>query len=362
MVSSHTMIIVDSIIVILSFYILTKLVDDRFLPSLDNISDYLKLSPSVAGATLLAVGTSAPELSTALFALMIADADPALGLGTIVGSAIFQILVVVGFVAIMRTTYLDWKPVVRDGVFYAFTIIQLVLIVDDGTLTFLESASLLTTYLLYLSILWWWSKNVPEKNGIDPIDIVTPVSQKENTLNKVWMILARPIRKIIYLIPDPEENKKATFPVFIISLLVIAALSYILVLSAERMALVLGIPSTIIGLTILAGGSSVPELASSAILSRQGRGDMAMSNAIGSNVFDILVSLGLPLFIFTALNGDIHDIGDQNITSSIFLLFATLISVLVLLAIQKFKVGRWFGWILIGMYVLYVIAAYGGLL
>ena len=142
----------------------------------------------------------------------------------------------------------------------------------------------------------------------------------------------------------------------------IGFLSYWLVLAAEVLAAGFGVPSTIVALTILAGGSSVPEMISSAIVSRQGRGDMAISNAIGSNVFDILISMGLPIFIYTLINGDLTDFGGENVTSSIFLLFATLIAVFVLLASQRFKAGRAVGILLMVAYVIYVVMAYTGYL
>jgi Ca2+/Na+ antiporter len=103
-------------------------------------------------------------------------------------------------------------------------------------------------------------------------------------------------------------------------------------------------------------------MVSSAIVARQGRGDMAIANAIGSNVFDILMSLGLPVLIYTAMHGDLEGIGGANIISSIILLFATLIAVVLLIALQRFKVTPIFGGVLIVLYLVYVWAAYSGLL
>ena len=164
------------------------------------------------------------------------------------------------------------------------------------------------------------------------------------------------------MIPDPSKKPSWTFPVFFICLVIIAYSCYWLVIAAETMAVFFNISPSIIALTILAGGSSIPELISSAVVSKQGRGDMAIANAIGSNVFDILIGLGLPVFIYTLMYGDLTDIGGANINSSIFLLFATLIMVILLLAAQKFKATRLFGIFLILVYVAYVIAAYTGII
>lgn len=369
---------------------MARIVDDYFIKSLDNISEWLKLPESVAGATLMAIGTSAPELSTALFALFLANTSPATGVGTIVGSAIFQILVVIGFSALVKTSYLNWRPVLRDGIFYAITVLLLVVFVNDGKFTFVESSLLLITYVGYLVLLYFWTKYVPEDNK-EPnvIDIFTAgtsskawvrirnfltngngkklnfdifkVSSKNHSrIKDVMRVITMPVDMIIDLLPEPSKSKKTTIFIFVASLGSIAALSYILVLVAENMALRLGIAPAVVALTILAGGSSIPEMIGSAVVSKQGRGDMAISNAIGSNIFDILVSLGLPLFLYTALRGDLDTFGGENITSSIFLLFATMLMVLLLLAAQKFRVGKAFGLVLIMVYVLYVVAAYGG--
>jgi len=74
------------------------------------------------------------------------------------------------------------------------------------------------------------------------------------------------------------------------------------------------------------------------------------------------MSLGLPLLLYTAIHGDLTNIGGANITSSIILLFFTLIMVVTLLAAQRFKATKIFGWFLIIMYVVYVTSAYAGLI
>ena len=96
-----TQIIIDLLIIFVAFYIMAKIVDNQFIKSLDNIADWLKLPPSVAGATLMAMGTSAPEISTNLIALFKADSNPAGGVGTIVGSAIFQIFCTLSYMLVL---------------------------------------------------------------------------------------------------------------------------------------------------------------------------------------------------------------------------------------------------------------------
>jgi Ca2+/Na+ antiporter len=103
-----------------------------------------------------------------------------------------------------------------------------------------------------------------------------------------------------------------------------------MVQSAEAVALLLHVPKAIIGLTILAAGTSVPDLMSSIIVAKRGKGDMAISNGIGSNIFDILVGLGSVYFVYLLTHKDIGyiPVDTHNLHSSVILLFATVIALL----------------------------------
>ena len=353
-------------IILLAFYIMTVLIESRFIQSLDNISSYLNLPESVAGATLLAFGTSAPEISTALVALFLDGANPATGIGAIVGSAIFQILVVIGFTAYMKTATLDWKPVVRDSLFYAFCVGLLIYCLSDAVLTVYEGWLLVGTYVFYLLLLAWWTRNVKEA----PRDLkmeeqlakeaASLKQKKKSRLKAFFKLIFFPIDWLINLIPNVQKKPKWTVPVFLLCLFIIGYVCYWLVLAAEAFAANVGISEAIIALTVLAGGSSIPEMISSGVVARQGRGDMAIANAIGSNIFDILISLGLPVLIFTALKGNLQNTGGADLSSSVSLLFGSLILVFLILIINKFKITRGIGIFLIVLYLIYVWAAYTG--
>ncbi|MFW5702739.1 MAG: calcium/sodium antiporter [Candidatus Dojkabacteria bacterium] len=365
-------IILYLIIILAAFAAMGKVVDLRFISSLDNIAEKLKLSPSISGATLMAFGTSAPEISTATFAVFLAGSSPATGLGTVVGSALFQILVVIGFAAYIRKTKLKWQEVMREGVFYMFTIILLLLVLRDNVVEFEEALAMVSTYFVYLFFLLGWNKYVPEINkkdkDFDYSEAIEEESKKQSKYRNhtLWDpfldIFDAPFNFLVKLIPNPEKKKQWTVPVFLFSLAIIAALSYVLVASAEALALELGIPAAIIALTILAGGTSIPELISSAVVARQGRGAMAISNALGSNVFDILMSLGLPLLLFTGLNGDLTDVGANDLRGSLWLLLGTMFFVIGYLYLNKFRLDKRFGVTLLVVYILYVVAAYLGMI
>lgn len=363
------------LIIFISLYIMSEVVDKYFIKSLDNIARWLKMPESVAGATLLAFGTSTPEISTALFSLFLEGANPATGIGTIVGSAIFQILVVIGFAAFVRTSQLNWRPIARDGFFYAASIAMLLWFIQDDKLTFYEALSFVLFYVFYLFCLFLWTIYVKEtdledkeKNEI-PKSLVSVEKELENAKNpprkNFWVMFRKtvnyPIDMVLSIIPDVEKHEKWTIPVFLISLSMIGYACFWLVIAAEQFASIMGIPPAIVALTILAGGTSIPEMISSAIVSRQGRGDMAIANAIGSNIFDILMSLGLPVLIYIIIKGgSLDNLGGGEIASSVFLLFCSLILVIVLLAILRFRATRLFGGFLMCLYVIYVTGTYLG--
>ena len=119
------------------------------------------------------------------------------------------------------------------------------------------------------------------------------------------------------------------------------------------MAGILGVSDSIIGLTILALGTSVPDMIDSLIIAKKGRGDMAISSAIGSNIFDILFAFGLPWFVYILIKGDLT-VSTENLYSSVFLLGATVFVLFFLLLARKFRVGRKSGLFLIALYFIYL--------
>lgn len=161
----------------------------------------------------------------------------------------------------------------------------------------------------------------------------------------------RGIDKLLtFLLPREEKY----YMVFGVSILLIAALSYVLVEVAVALAHTLQIPEAIIALTVLAVGTSIPDLFSSIIVARQGRGDMAVSNAIGSNIFDILVGLGLPFMIVMLLGTDTIEAGG-NLIRSVIILFGSVVLLVLLLLLRRWKVGKPTGIILILVYIAYVV-------
>ncbi|XP_028513776.1 sodium/potassium/calcium exchanger 1 isoform X2 [Exaiptasia diaphana] len=134
------------------FIALAIICDDFFVPSLEAISEKLDLSEDVAGATFMAAGSSAPELFTSVAGVTV-ESD--VGVGTIVGSAVFNLLVIIALTAAFSTQalHLDWRPMLRDGVSYALSIGFFILFAWDGVFEFYEALILLILYLLYIVLM-----------------------------------------------------------------------------------------------------------------------------------------------------------------------------------------------------------------
>jgi K+-dependent Na+/Ca+ exchanger-like protein len=128
--------------------------DECFVPSLEVITEELNLTPDVAGATFMAAGGSAPEFFTSLFSAL----DPApslLGTGTIIGSAVFNVLFVIGCCAAVSPTPLEltWFPLARDSTFYAVDLVAIVCVFNDEKVMWWEALVLFILYLLYASFM-----------------------------------------------------------------------------------------------------------------------------------------------------------------------------------------------------------------
>lgn len=335
--------ILASILLLISFYLLAIVTDEFFIGSLDKISNRLKLSSEVAGATFMAVGSSAPELFTAIFAVFRTTVgSEGLGAGTIVGSAIFNILVIIGASAMFRRAKITWQPVLRDLLFYSFAIILLLLVFSSGTVTLIETLLFLGLYGLYVYFVANWGKWLKYKSS--NLEIVSEETKKNPINEFVSKTIAR-------LIPGINSN---FWWAFIASVLMIIVLSYALVESAVVIASSLGISQAIIGLTVLAAGTSVPDLLSSLIVAKKGRGDMAITNAVGSNIFDILFALGFSYFLYLVVKGGTITVDTENLFASIVLLFATVIAVLFILMLRKWHISPRSGSLLIILYLLYL--------
>ncbi|KAM9847238.1 sodium/potassium/calcium exchanger 3 [Aulostomus maculatus] len=146
-------VILHTLCAIYMFYALAIVCDDYFVPSLEKISENLQLSEDVAGATFMAAGSSAPELFTSLIGVFITKGD--VGVGTIVGSAVFNILVIIGLSGIFagQTITLTWWSLFRDSSYYILAVLTLIMVIYDAMVVWWESLLLMTMYVIYIIIM-----------------------------------------------------------------------------------------------------------------------------------------------------------------------------------------------------------------
>lgn len=337
------MLLVYILVLMACFILLARIVDRFFISSLDKISHDLNLSHEAAGATLMAAGSSAPELFVALFAVLKPGEHQVIGVGSIVGSALFNILVIVGVAALIRTSKLTWKPVIRDLSFYLIAVGLLVCFISDRQFTWFEAVVLLVVYLVYILAVLYWRRWFTYKD-----EVFIDKGRKTKTGKGLISCFDRFLAWFF-----PPANRY--YLVFLISIGIIAGLSWIMVELAVWISVRLNIPEAIIALTVIAIGTSVPDLISSVIVAKQGRSDMAVSNAIGSNIFDVLVGLGLPFIVSISVYGISIDVSANNLLTSTVILFSSVVLLFSMLVISKWRLGRISGLLLLALYLFYII-------
>jgi len=450
------------------FYALALVCDHYFVPALNVIIEKMKISPDVAGATFMAAGGSAPELFTAIIGVFIATSD--VGIGTIVGSAVFNVLFVIAACAFASKKALDltaW-PLLRDTLFYAIALMMLVGFFEDNEIQWWEALILFMWYGAYVVFMmfnsFWEEKfltqfpsltkkgedtpdgatDAPETNhlnfalitnqyragfkwrgyrrpllnilkfqeetvnqmegdakeikGIErlrnilhrnddkkeeekqdnikmpTVDVVDSAVEKEEPAKEfqdpflsgphggpvgviVWIVSLPLVFPLWLTLPNMEnKEKRKWFPVtFIGSILWIAAYSYLMVWWATILGRVVGISDAVMGLTVLAAGTSVPDLITSVLVAKQGHGDMAVSSSIGSNIFDVTVGLPLPWLLWSlSKGGEPMKVTSAGMGCSIGMLFLMLLIVIISIIAFKWKMTKSMGGIMVLMYGLFV--------
>ncbi|MCI5224561.1 MAG: sodium:calcium antiporter, partial [Candidatus Electrothrix sp. AR4] len=336
-----------------------------FIPSLDHISGLLDLPSNVAGASLMAMGSSAPELAIALTALFHGNGEHSdVGIGTIVGSAVFNILVITGASALARPAKVTLSVVMRDCLIYVLSIVLLLFTFSDGLIQLTEASFFLLLYVCYLFILFQWNSWFPEaikeESGksveSDPQGIPTEKKETSGSLSLLEMMAQYTVKGLGFFAGDVN---KSYLRVFVVSIAVTIALSWVLVKSVIVFGDATAIPPVIVALTLLAAGTSAPDMISSVVVARQGRGDMAVANAVGSNIFDILIGLGLPWLIVIGIGlltggQTFVEVGTADLLSSTLVLLGTVFILFIFLYTER-TLSRIEGGILILLYVVYVL-------
>lgn len=281
----------------------------------------MHIKPFIVGLTIVAMGTSAPELfvsvSSALESISSGNAGMGdIAIGNVVGSNIFNNLLIIGSVSLIAPLTVSKITVKRDLPIVFLASVALLLFLLDGTLSRMEGGILTICFILFMLMTIRSAKN-GEGNG-------TETAEGELKVMPVW-------KAIICIL---------------VGLGVLVYASDLFVEYASDIAKGLNVSEKIIGLTIVGTGTSAPELATSIMAARKGQGEMAIGNVIGSNIFNILMILGL-----TGVIQPLEGITINYIDLSVLILAAVLFW---LFSFTKYKLERWEGAVLLALCVGYI--------
>ncbi|XP_054024909.1 sodium/potassium/calcium exchanger 1 isoform X2 [Dryobates pubescens] len=195
-----------------------------------------------------------------------------------------------------------------------------------------------------------------EEDGNDePLSLEWPETRKKQA---IYLFLFPIVFPLWSTLPDVRkaDSKKFFVITFFGSIIWIAAFSYLMVWWAHQVGETIGISEEIMGLTILAAGTSIPDLITSVIVARKGLGDMAVSSSVGSNIFDITVGLPVPWFLYSVFNGlSSVAVSSNGLFCAIVLLFLMLLFVIISIAVCKWKMNKLLGLTMFALYFVFLI-------
>lgn len=286
-----------------------------------------RVTPAVVGLTIVAAGTSMPEMVVSVQSAI--EESPGLAIGNVVGSNLFNLGLILGLTALLvplrilgNSVKLEW-PVMMLASF------QLLLLVRDGQLDRLEGAFFVTGVIAFVSYAVWIARR--------------------NTGPEETMELDESLTTASF-----GRTGGAAIALNVVAILVGAGLlaggSTALVHGAVNIASALGVSETLIGLTIVSVGTSAPELATSLVAARRGRDDVAVANVIGSNIFNILGIAGVTAVIHPL------PVPAEIVTRDVWWMLAITAALLPMMA-PRLRLSRVSGAILLAAYL-----AYAGLL
>jgi cation:H+ antiporter len=287
-------------------------------------SDFIgrNLSDGVRGATINAIGSSLPELFTSLFFLFyLKDVDGfSGGIGTTAGSAIFNsmiipaaVILVVVVLGIANVIRVSRKVIRRDG--YALIIAELIFIVviSGSSMNWGHGLILMVIYFIYLAYMLYGMERTGELEKRQRHKELTEIEYNHTSLFNA--ILTFDLRRVV--LGEKKISDRNAWPLLIISTTAIAFVCFVLVQACEWLGSEeyiipyvgefkgLNIPILFVAVILAAAASSVPDTIISMKDAQKGNYDDAISNVLGSNIFDICFAMGFPLFLFTLLHGPI---------------------------------------------------------
>lgn len=266
---------------------------DLFVKSASSIAKKLGVSEFVIGLTLVAVGTSIPELVSSLAASLKQQSD--IVIGNIVGSNIANIGLIIGLAAIISVIKTREEMLKRDGYIMLLAALLFYLFSIDGMISRIESMIFILFYVAYIGFLF---KEKPKFKGEYGFKEFITYFLKFEYLNAVVKRVNNKKGRISTSSKMLSSNIHKDFIILIFSGFAVVIGANYLIIEAVFFADMLNISKTLVGLTLVAVGTSLPELSVSISAARNGYGDIAIANIIGSNIANIFLVLGICGFIF----------------------------------------------------------------
>jgi Ca2+/Na+ antiporter len=341
-------------------------------------SEYVgrNLSEGVRGATINAIASSMPEVFTSFFFLFVLNDATGFsgGIGTTAGSAIFNSMVIpaVSIIAVIsmgvvKKIEISRKVLFRDGIALIIAEFIFLILISGSSLDWHHGLLLMSVYVVYIVFMFASMDKKTKEALVASAPQEGPVEAVEGRGSSSFFLAVITLDLKRVFIGKAKINDTRAWFLLVTATMCIAGVCYWLVLACEWLGEKtyevpylgtfegLDIPVMFVALILASAASSFPDTIISIKDAKKGNYDDAISNALGSNIFDVCFALGFPLFVFTLINGPIvmsEDIIDLSSELRLLLLLST-VAALVVFTTGKYM-GRGKAFILLGIYVLFV--------
>ena len=321
-----------------------------------NIATRFGVSQMVIGLTIVAMGTSMPEFCVSMVSAL--KGTPDLAVGNVVGSNTLNTLLIVGCSALVAPIMVKRSSVKRDIPFAVVASLLMLLFCLDGAIGRVDAAVLFAGFCLFMFVTLKYAKTTDEHSaavatsGAATTTAISEASTSQTSSSEASSSETSAPEASSSETSAPESSQASgtsmlkAVVMLVVGLLCLIAGSNMFVDNASFVASSLGVSDAVIGLTIVAGGTSLPELATSMVSAKKGNSDIAIGNVIGSNVFNILMIIGI-----TGLVKPMHIAGIT--TLDLIMMLASML-LMWFFCRTTYKVKRWEGAVLTIVYLAYL--------
>lgn len=321
-----------------------------------NIATRFGVSQMVIGLTIVAMGTSMPEFCVSMVSAL--KGTPDLAVGNVVGSNTLNTLLIVGCSALVAPIMVKRSSVKRDIPFAVVASLLMLLFCLDGAIGRVDATVLFAGFCLFMFVTLKYAKTTEEHaatvatSGAATTTAISEASTSQASSSEASSSESSAPEASSSETSVPEASQASgtsmlkAVVMLVVGLLCLIAGSNMFVDNASFVASSLGVSDAVIGLTIVAGGTSLPELATSMVSAKKGNSDIAIGNVIGSNVFNILMIIGI-----TGLVKPMHIAGIT--TLDLIMMLASML-LMWFFCRTTYKVKRWEGAVLTIVYLAYL--------